>query len=723
MTTAKYLDILLKGIQKQYKACNFNQALELSDQAFIVAERHGEVCKVNDILIEKAKIYKKQGVYTNVKRNFEKALYFLKQIELAEGSTPLKDLLYITEYASLYFLQGDFESAKKILSQALDNTEKFREPLFNAILLLARAGLAIEEKRFKQAESLLEEILLGNQYAVDNQYLGKTYTLLLKIYTVKGQFNNMAKYANLLLPLSKIEQNLEYEAVALNCLGITCAVKGEYKSAFEYFTQAIEKSEYIGYDVFSAKTTVNLGAIFSELRNFEEALKIYHRVEREYEHVTNDYTKAVLTYNIGGMYSRLERFDKSIEYFKKAVVMSRKDSFSLLEYKCLYELSNAHIQEGLIEEGLEYAKLTQNQKEANESLKESEVHLINMGVISNKQGDHETALDYTLKGIAICQTRNNNKTLRRGYEQAAFAYKKLGDYDKAYDYLEKFNKESEKAYRDLRKRQLIDLEIKYELKEKEREISTLKDKMKIQAIELRHQKEIEVQNQKLKMANEELKQFTYAISHDLKEPLRMIGSFAKLWYRRNQKKMDERDREYFDYIHDGATRMTAMLNGLLDYATLGNSQKDFKEVDLNEVALAVQKILTLKVHETNAVIDVDALPIVKTNRVLVFQLMQNLISNALKFISADKTPHIEIKTTQQNDYHIISVTDNGIGIPKPQQKAIFSIFKRLHTKEDYEGTGLGLAFCKKIIHHLNGKIWLESEEGIGTTFYFSIPKH
>ena len=89
----------------------------------------------------------------------------------------------------------------------------------------------------------------------------------------------------------------------------------------------------------------------------------------------------------------------------------------------------------------------------------------------------------------------------------------------------------------------------------------------------------------------------------------------------------------------------------------------------------------------------------------------------------NRTPFIEVKATQQNEYHVISVKDNGIGIPKAQQKAIFSIFKRLHTKEEYEGTGLGLAFCKKITHHLNGNIWLESEEGVGTTFFFSIPKH
>ena len=231
------------------------------------------------------------------------------------------------------------------------------------------------------------------------------------------------------------------------------------------------------------------------------------------------------------------------------------------------------------------------------------------------------------------------------------------------------------------------------------------------------------QNEKLRMTNDELQQFTYAISHDLKEPLRMIGSFTKLWFRRHKNTTDARDQEYFRYINGGVSRMTDMLNGLLDYATIGTNARKAIAVNIVDLIIAVQETLFVKIEESNAQIEViHPLPVIVTHKLLLFQLLQNLISNAIKFCKKDTIPHIIIKSREEPDQYVISIQDNGIGISKKNQAHIFTIFKRLHSREEYEGTGIGLSLCKKIIKSLNGQIWLSSEEGRGSIFYFSLPK-
>ncbi|NJN78360.1 MAG: hypothetical protein HC803_08570 [Saprospiraceae bacterium] len=223
--------------------------------------------------------------------------------------------------------------------------------------------------------------------------------------------------------------------------------------------------------------------------------------------------------------------------------------------------------------------------------------------------------------------------------------------------------------------------------------------MEIDKLKLSYQAEIEIQNEKLKMSNQELRQFTYAISHDLKEPLRMISSFSNLWYRKNKKTNDATDEEYFYYVRDGAARMTTMLQGLLDYATIGNNAREPEMVDLNKMVADIQTILYVRISENQAVFNLSELPLIHTHRVLLFQLMQNLISNAIKFKRPNISPIINITSKETKNSYIISVQDNGIGIAEQHLETVFNIFKRLHTKEEYEGTGIGLSLCEKIIHH------------------------
>lgn len=228
----------------------------------------------------------------------------------------------------------------------------------------------------------------------------------------------------------------------------------------------------------------------------------------------------------------------------------------------------------------------------------------------------------------------------------------------------------------------------------------------------------------LESSNHELEQFAYVASHDLKEPLRMVANYTKLLECEYADKLDDEARKYIGYATGGAQRMSALIDDLLNYSRVGRTDSPHEPVDLNVVLEQVTSDLTGRIEELDALINVrSTLPTVLGNGTRLAQLFQNLISNALKFRSADRRPQIEIRCAQRDSYWEISVTDNGIGIEAEYFDRIFQVFQRLHTVDEYPGTGIGLAVCKKIVERHGGQLRVDSELDVGTTFYFELPIH
>jgi PAS domain S-box-containing protein len=227
-------------------------------------------------------------------------------------------------------------------------------------------------------------------------------------------------------------------------------------------------------------------------------------------------------------------------------------------------------------------------------------------------------------------------------------------------------------------------------------------------------------NEELLRSNKELENFAYVASHDLQEPLRMVSSFTQLLERQYKDKLDDRAHEYIHYAVDGAKRMYELLNGLLAYSRINTKGKAFRAVNLNNVIDCVIKNLSLVISERNAVVKTGKLPVIFADESQVVILFQNLIANGIKF--STNAPRIYISSQTESNHYLFSVKDEGIGIETQYFDRIFLIFQRLMPKDQYEGTGIGLAICKRIIERHNGKIWIESEPGKGTTFFFTIPK-
>ncbi|MGE5401166.1 MAG: sensor histidine kinase [Ignavibacteriales bacterium] len=236
-----------------------------------------------------------------------------------------------------------------------------------------------------------------------------------------------------------------------------------------------------------------------------------------------------------------------------------------------------------------------------------------------------------------------------------------------------------------------------------------------------NQVKLEVTLKELERSNKELEQFAYVASHDLQEPVRTVKSFTQLLERRYKDKLDANASEYISFITDGAGRMQQLINDLLEYSRVSTRGKSFQSVKCEAILDTVKKNLSLTIQETGAVITNDPLPEITADQTQLIQLFQNLISNAIKFTTG-KTPEIKIGAADKGKEWIFSVSDNGIGIDPQYAEKIFVIFQRLHSREKFSGTGIGLAVCKKIVELHGGRIWVESRSGQGSTFYFTIPK-
>jgi len=225
----------------------------------------------------------------------------------------------------------------------------------------------------------------------------------------------------------------------------------------------------------------------------------------------------------------------------------------------------------------------------------------------------------------------------------------------------------------------------------------------------------------LERSNAELEQFAYIISHDLQEPLRMVASYTQLLEKRYKGKLDADADEFIAYAVDGARRMHNMIQSLLSYSRVGTRGKPFEPTECESVFEQALANLKLTIDESGAGVTHDPLPRVTADETQLIQLFQNLLGNAIKF-RGEEQPRIHVSAKEDSNDCLFSLSDNGIGINPEYFDRIFVIFQRLHGREEYPGTGIGLSVCKRIVERHGGRIWVESQPGEGSTFHFAIPK-
>lgn len=250
-------------------------------------------------------------------------------------------------------------------------------------------------------------------------------------------------------------------------------------------------------------------------------------------------------------------------------------------------------------------------------------------------------------------------------------------------------------------------------REVQRMLGTLVDRTRARA-------QLDETVEELEESNKRLKRFAYVASHDLQEPLRMISTYLRLLEDQYRGDLDEGAREYIEFAVDGSDRMREMVDGLLAYSRIDMDDSEFRTIDCNALLEDVRDDLQFQIADSDATVVVDDLPSVVGDPHQLEQVFSNLVSNAIKY-SGEGPPRVEVAAERHGDRRLFSITDDGIGISPEYTDQIFEIFSRLHSNDEYQGTGIGLALCRKIISHHDGDIWVDSEVGGGTTFYFTLP--
>lgn len=666
------------------------------------------------------------GIYENNKDKFKEALVCLNGDMVTDA--PLDESLHIgmdSTRAEIHLALRQFEKATEYyeknlrIARANADTEKI------VLSLLGLSDVQVQQNEFNAALELSSEALaLMIQESPENDSLkAEVFHQLSKVYLKKQDYTKILEFSQPVLEISRRLGDVEKELTALNNIAIVRGVQSDYKTAMQLLLEAYEKSSQIHFRHSIANCLVNIGTIYAHLFNYEDALDRYRTVLSDYKDVLSNHTHIIINNNVGNIYFSTEQLQLAKDHFEKALHLSKEAHYKEMIAHTLAQLSRTCIAMGRLDEAREDAARAQQMiEELGGKVSGKQINLLNLSQISYHDREIEKAIRLAKHGIAVAGRMKDEATGIRGYKLLSDIYRDLKDYAKALRCYSMFAQVQTEYTNIQRSRQIIDLEIRYAIQEKQRKIEQLTRENEYQALLLEKSDQIEKQNVQLIQANEELRQFAYVASHDLKEPLRMIGSFTQLLYRYFGDKVDDDSKVFFDYINEGVIRMNNLLDALLKYATIGKIQEESDRVNMNDVIEVCKSNLKLLIEETKSIVYAEHLPVVRSVQSLLVQLFQNLISNAIKFRKTDLRPVIIITAQEEEFEYIFQIKDNGIGIDPEHHERIFVIFQRLHTRTKYEGTGIGLAICYKIVQQLGGRIWVDSQLNDGASFYFTIPK-
>jgi signal transduction histidine kinase len=655
------------------------------------------------------------------------------------------------EIRSLYKKENiNPEKALAYTAIALEKTKKENNPK-QQFRVYRDIGMIYEDN------NKLEDALRSYTQAetIANQFLSDTAKVTIYIdlaITERKNSNYQAckNYYSKVIELSPKNSDSEYLECAYHGIGCLYQSTGDYDKSVEYFLQSLQVAEqrkntagmamslqYIANSMLSAKNTDRA------LSNIERAFQLASKAD-------DPKLLGLILKDYGQVLSSEGKLDAALEKYNAAL-----QSFGTEENKpyivkilmCIadvYTLKGEHTQAApyLFKCLNEYQSFIFNEDLGNLYLK--------IGNYYNNRGEKMKAATAYQKGLSIC-TQYQLKETHISIANALSDIEAQNGHPALALALMKQAKAMENSlFSEERAKHTAELQFKFDVARSDKEIQDLKlrqnnfliiglaillttitlffifwAKMKNKTNQALLQKnfEIELQNRRLEESNDALREFAYASAHDLKEPLRNIGSFITLLQRRFGASFAPEAHEYMDYVNTGVRKMNKLLEDLLKYSTLvvDKQTMSIESARLGEVLEEIKGTLQGTINAKNAQIEyTKALPVLQMSRLHQTQLFQNLISNALKFVEG--TPVIKIDCQENDKNTLIRVADNGIGIKTEYSAKVFKLFHRLNRDPQYEGTGVGLSICKNIVEKYNGKIWFESEENQGTTFFIQLPK-
>lgn len=647
-----------------------------------------------------------------------------------QQSNQQKEVELLIEISQFHLKKNEFETALTVFEKALPKAKKIQNWENYRVLSVDKAKAYLSLNQFTKAIETLTKLIEDLKPLQDNN-LATAYSELAETYRRIG--NNELAYEFHLSGLHIYEEKKDSVNIGrtLYNIGSIFFYQDNYEMALEYYQKTLDLCTRAKLErhIFSCLSAI--GGTYNRIHQTEKSIEYNLRA---YELGKQLDVKSGLAYaamNLGANYAAMEQMDKALLYYEEALALNRETNDAWGECGTLRVIGEALINKGELDKSIEYltAALEIGEKMGFRP-RLIELHRT-IALYYEKKGDYKLTSEHLEKYANLKDSLANEASLQ-----------KMSDSKTRFEILQK---EKELALKDaefytqqrtflllgigilsiilwlLYKQNQLKAKNNLILEEKNRQIKKQNEEL---AQAYSQQKEttqkIKEQNKQLEQSNIELKRFAYIASHDLKEPLRSIGSYANLLQRRYNNKLDSDADEFLNYITASTKRLYDLLNDVLHYSKLDFDHADIDLTDAKEALEIANENLKNKIIGKNAKISFGELPKVTADKLHLVQLFQNLIDNSIKYSESSK-PSVEIGSSKKDGFYEFSVKDNGIGIEPPYQQKIFEMFKRLHNRDKYDGNGIGLAICKKIVQQYGGDIWVESMAGEGSTFYFTFP--
>ena len=668
MENKNVLEIL--GFANEYSYSNMPKALLYADVALEKAKKKGDNAEVFSVQRDIGFIYEDNALLDKAIQSYELA---------AKTAENLHDTLKTTIYNDLAIVSrkiGNFKAAYSYYEKVLSLAEK-TTPVDYFMIAGAYHGLGHLHREVGVYDKAISYYLKSLEIST---FLKETVDLIVShidiadTYAKARELDKALEHIEIAYRLASQQKKLKPTdletsaqlASATNRFGEILGLRGQYNAALVKHEEALSIYRGMNFKSYIARTLMYIADVNLQQKQYDKSESVFKQcIQYEAQFINVD--QAELHFKIGNLYREQKRLTEAEKEFLKALELANKYDYKEIIQKANYQMFLVSFEKNDRTSALKYLEMS---------------HALNDSLFSIEKARSVAGLELKFNS----EKRENELNSLKARENRLFLILSIASF------------------------LMIVLFLSYTIQLRGRNYRSLKIK----------NDEIQTQYKRLEESNEILSQFAYVVAHDLKEPLRSIGSYIGLIQMKHGKELPESAKEYMQFVNAGVKRMYSLLTDLLDFSQVVSQQPGAEVIRPDEVLEDVKANLHNAIQSKNAKIEYsENLPSIRMNRLHLLQLFQNLIGNALKF--TNKIPNVRIEGKEEGGQILLTIADNGIGIKKDFSSKVFVLFQQLNKKGQFEGTGIGLTICKNIVEKYNGRIWFDSEENVGTKFYISIP--